>query len=101
MVAPAVLLVSSAQVQLLALVLGGLVSFCALTQPDQEPLVYKRLVVSLRRALVVVFLNFCPAATGGAALAFFLGRDAGSTAALDFCARGCLSLLVGMWYSSS
>lgn len=95
------LLVSSAQVQLLALVLGGLVSFCALTQPDQEPLVYKRLVVSLRHALVVVFLNFCPAATGGAALAFFLGRDAGSTAALDFCARGCLSLLVGMWYSPS
>ena len=57
MVAPAVLLVPSAWVQLLALVLGALVGFCALTPPEQ-PFFYKRLVVLLRRAAAVVFFSF-------------------------------------------
>ena len=58
MVAPAVLLVPSAWVQLLALVLGALVGFCALTPPEQEPFCYKRPVVPLRRAVEVVFFSF-------------------------------------------
>ena len=53
-----VLLVPRVWAQLLALLLGGLVGWCALTPPAQEPSAPERLVVPLRRSVAVVLLGF-------------------------------------------
>ena len=51
-----VLLVPRVWAQLLALLLGGLVGWCALTPPELEPSAPKRLVVSLRRSVALGLL---------------------------------------------
>ena len=53
-----VLLVPRVWAQLLALLLGGLVGWCALTPPELEPSASERLVVPLRRSVAVVLLGF-------------------------------------------
>jgi len=51
-----VLLVPRVWAQLLALLLGGLVGWCALTPPELEPSAPQRLMVPLRRSVAVVLL---------------------------------------------
>ena len=53
-----VLLVPRVWAQLLALLLGGLVGWCALTPPALEPSAPERLMVPLRRSVAVVLLGF-------------------------------------------
>ncbi|WP_392346180.1 hypothetical protein [Parasynechococcus sp.] len=51
-----VLLVPRVWAQLLALVLGGLVGWCAMTSPELEPSAPERLVVPLQRSVAVGLL---------------------------------------------